>query len=98
MRIKMKMDVAGSFHNIDGGVRAGQVVDVQPDEEAARYVALGYAEEVAKSAPKVEKAVASPKVETAALTTEQAAVLTEVEADKPHAPAKKAAPKATPAK
>lgn len=103
MKIRMKMDVAGSFHGIDGGVRYGQVVDVQPDQEALRYIALNYAEAVGKAASKVEHAT-SPKAETAALTTEQAAALTETEAEvdrnvaaakpKPSAPAKKAAPPA----
>jgi hypothetical protein len=45
MKIRMLMTVAGAFHNIEGGVKLGDVVDVEA-AEARRYCALGYAEMV----------------------------------------------------
>lgn len=67
MKIKMKMSVAGTFHNIDAGVVVGQVVDID-DAEAARYVALGYAEAVKPGRLSEEHAIA-------ALSNEERAVL-----------------------
>lgn len=43
MRIRMKVSVAGTFHNLPEGVQRGDVVDID-DVEAARYIMLGYAE------------------------------------------------------
>ena len=43
----MKIPVSGTFHNIDGGVAVGDVVEVD-DDNGARYCWLGYAEKVTK--------------------------------------------------
>lgn len=43
MKIKWKISVAGTVHNVDGGVTVGDVMEVD-DSEAERYIALGYAE------------------------------------------------------
>lgn len=86
MKIRMKLSVAGSFHNIDAGVKVGDVVDIE-DAEAHRYVALGYAEAVVEDKPKrppevkEERAVA-PKAETAVTKTD----VVEKPAPKPAAP------------
>jgi DNA helicase TIP49 (TBP-interacting protein) len=45
VKIRMKMEVAGTFHGLEG-VKTGDVVDVD-DENGARYCALGYATPVA---------------------------------------------------
>lgn len=45
MQIRMLIDVSGTFHNIDAGVRRGDIVDVD-DATAARYVQHGIAEHV----------------------------------------------------
>lgn len=71
MKIRMKIDVAGMFHNIPDGVRVGDEVDVE-DDEAVRYCGLGYAEPVTKAAERavareeraVEKAAAESGVES----------------------------------
>jgi hypothetical protein len=55
MRIKMKMSVLGTFHEMEN-VKLGDVVDV-PDDEGARYCKLGYAEPVAEM-PRAETATA----------------------------------------
>lgn len=65
MRIRMKIAVLGSFHNIDSGVKVGQVVDID-DENALRYINLRYAEAVGDSGPLVERAIV-PEAETATL-------------------------------
>lgn len=57
----MRLAVEGGFHNIDAGVKVGDVVEVD-DVEGARYCALGYAERVVEA--KEERAVA-PKAEQA---------------------------------
>lgn len=59
MRIRMKINVAGTFEGITDGVRIGDVVEV-PDERGARYCAQHYAEPVVDK--KEEHAVA-PKGE-----------------------------------
>lgn len=60
--------VAGTFHNVDGGVAIGEVVDVD-DAEAKRYIDLGQAEKASK---KTETATPSDAdVETAALDDEE---------------------------
>jgi hypothetical protein len=65
MRIRMKETVTGAFHNIDGGVERGQVVDVE-DVHALRYIAAGRAERVGKEPAEEESAVVEPeKVESA---------------------------------
>lgn len=61
MKIKMKVGIAGAFHNITGGVAVGDVVEVD-DDNGARYCALGYAEPVAELKKAEEHAVA-PKGE-----------------------------------
>lgn len=61
MRIRLKQGVTGTFHNIDGGVEVGQVVDVD-DVSAARYVKSGLAELVGDT---VENAVIDTEVESA---------------------------------
>jgi hypothetical protein len=38
----MKIGIAGTFHGIDGGVQRGDIIDISPDIEALRYIALGY--------------------------------------------------------
>jgi hypothetical protein len=43
MKIKMKLDIHGMFHNMPAGVRRGDIVDID-DDNAARYCALGYAQ------------------------------------------------------
>jgi hypothetical protein len=50
----MLIHITGTFHNIDGGVRPGDVVDVD-DQSGINYCMSGYAEPVTKTA---EKAVA----------------------------------------
>lgn len=65
MRIRMKIPVSGTFHNLTDGVRVGDIVEVD-DDSGASYVKLGYAEEVEQ--PREERAVA-PKTETATKPT-----------------------------
>lgn len=43
MQVRMLIDVSGTFHNIDAGVRRGDVVDVD-DATGARYMQHGIAE------------------------------------------------------
>lgn len=70
MKIKLKISVSGTFHNIDGGVVVGQVVEV-PDAEGERYIALGYAEAVKGGKLSEEHAVANfSKEERAVLDTD----------------------------
>jgi hypothetical protein len=45
MKIRMKISINGTFHNIDGGVKVGDVVDID-EQSAANYVASGYAEAI----------------------------------------------------
>lgn len=59
MKIKMRREVHGLFHGLDG-VRVGDVVEVD-DANGARYCSLGYAEPVADRG-KVEQATA-PRAE-----------------------------------
>jgi hypothetical protein len=59
----MRIDVAGAFHNVDAGVKRGDIVDVD-DASAARYIALGYAEPV-DDHPGEEAAVLEPETESA---------------------------------
>ncbi len=40
----MKIGIAGTFHGHDGGVQRGDTIDIAPDTEALRYIALGYCE------------------------------------------------------
>lgn len=47
MRIRLRHDVTGSFHGIDGGMARGTVIDVD-EYDAARYVKTGTAEYVAE--------------------------------------------------
>lgn len=65
VKIRMRIAVLGSFHNMDSGVEVGQVVDID-DESALRYINLGYAEAVGDSGPPVERATV-PEAETATL-------------------------------
>ena len=70
MKIRMKMSVFGTFHNLDGGVKVGQVVDID-DAEAERYIALGYAEAANQGRRSEEHAVAEfSEEERAVLSTE----------------------------
>ena len=71
MRIRMKMSVAGTFHNLLEGVSVGQIVDVD-DENGQRYIDLGYAELANQTgkASKVEHAVQLSNEERAVLDTE----------------------------
>lgn len=68
MKIRMKIPVAGTFHNLTGGVKVGDVVDLD-DENGARYCALGYAEPVVDK--REERAVA-PKGEERSPTPQKA--------------------------
>lgn len=87
MRVRMKIGVSGTFHGIVEGVAAGQVVDVEPDVEAERYIKLGYAE-LADQSGKPERPPERPKEERAvAPKSETAVVKPEVERPKPAAPA-----------
>lgn len=45
MRVKMRVDVTGTFHNMDAGVRRGDIVDVD-EATALRYIHNGIAERV----------------------------------------------------
>jgi hypothetical protein len=58
----MRISVTGSFHNIDGGVERGQVVDVD-EPTAHRYIRNGIAEPV--EAEVEESAVLTPVAESA---------------------------------
>lgn len=70
MKIRMKMTVQGTFHNIDGGVKVGDVVDID-DAEAERYIALGYAEKANQGGRTEEHAVQQfSEEERAVLATE----------------------------
>lgn len=60
MRIRMKAQITGTFHNRDGGVEVGDIVDVE-DVHAARYITSGLAE----AADTVEDAVVDETAETA---------------------------------
>lgn len=65
----MKIEVAGAFHNEPGGVRIGDVVEVD-DDNGARYCELGYAEPVVSKReeravpPKDDEQRAEPQDET----------------------------------
>ena len=61
MKIRWKIPVAGAVHNHEGGVKPGDVMDVD-DESGANYCAFGYAEEV-KSHHKVEEPEPEPEPE-----------------------------------
>jgi hypothetical protein len=43
MKVRMLIDVGGTFHNVAGGVKRGDVVEVD-DDNARRYMQLGYAQ------------------------------------------------------
>lgn len=60
MKIRMKITISGTFHNIGGGVQRGDVVDVD-EANAIRYCKLGYAEPVEERIE--ERAVVVPQVE-----------------------------------
>lgn len=65
MKIRMKIDV-GTFHGMTN-VKRGDVVDID-DDNAKRYIGLGYAEPYSKSDVPVEKATLSQDdVESASL-------------------------------
>lgn len=53
MKIRMQISVAGTFHGMEN-VRQGDEVEV-PDDEGARYCALGYAKPVAEPDADTEK-------------------------------------------
>jgi len=59
-KIKLLTSMAG----IDFSHNAGDIVDCN-DAEAKRFIDAGIAEAVAEAAPKIEKATAKRKVETA---------------------------------
>lgn len=68
MRIRMRVTVTGTFHNIDGGVQAGQIVDVD-EASAKRYINMWpqpLAEPVDESVE--ENAVLDTPAETAVVT------------------------------
>lgn len=67
MKIKWKISLSGTVYNRDGGVKPGDVMEVD-DAEAERVIALGQAEEVKPGRKSVEHAVAD-------LSTEERAVL-----------------------
>lgn len=72
MKIKMKVSISGTFHNIDGGVRIGDVVDID-DQSAANYMEAGYAEAVnqdRRSFPEEHAVQGFSKEERAVLDTE----------------------------
>lgn len=59
MKIRWKVPVLGAVHNRDGGVKVGDVMDVD-DGSAASYIAAGLAEAVrSHQGPAEEHAVAS---------------------------------------
>jgi hypothetical protein len=63
--IRILQSITGSFHNIDGGVERGEIVDVE-EVHALRYVKSGLAERVGKEPAEEESAVVEPeKVESA---------------------------------
>lgn len=68
MKIRMKIAVAGTFEGIIDGVGVGDIVEV-PDERAAHYCSLHYAEPVVDRkeeravAPKGEERAEEPKPE-----------------------------------
>ena len=64
MRLRMKIQISGTFHGREG-VSPGDIVDV-PDEVGARYCQLQYADPVAVT--EEERAVA-PKGEERVTTT-----------------------------
>lgn len=67
MKLRMKIDIGGTFHGRPEGVKRGDIVDVE-DWIAERYIANDYAEPVSKSEAPVEKAVLpQDDVETASL-------------------------------
>jgi hypothetical protein len=71
MRVRMKISIAGTFHGMVEGVTVGQVVDVQPDAEAERYIKLGYAELANQGRRSEEHALADmSNEERAVLSTE----------------------------
>lgn len=96
MKIRLRRDITGTFHGIDGGLKRGDVVEVD-DANGARYCKLGYAEPVVEK--HVETAVVEPVIEVRAETANvaeavaKAATEAAAEAPKKAAPAK-AAPKA----
>lgn len=68
MRIRMKINVAGTFHNNPEGVRVGDVVDYVDDENAQRYIDHDYAEEVEEDRkPRVEEQAVKPVTEERAV-------------------------------
>lgn len=79
MRIKLLVGFPGTFHNIGGGVKPGDVVEVD-DFNGARYCKLGYAEPVAET--REERAVVTP-VEERAVKPEPKPEVVEVPEIKP---------------
>jgi hypothetical protein len=70
VKIRLKISIAGTFHGIDGGVKVGDVVEVD-DMSGANYVASGYAEEVKPGRRSEEHALADMSAEEhAVLATE----------------------------
>lgn len=63
MRIRLLQTVTGSFHNIDGGIPAGTVVDVD-DDDAARYIKNGLAAPADDEHQAAESAVLQPQTES----------------------------------
>lgn len=60
MKIRLLASITGTFHNIDGGLEVGDVVDVD-DASAARYVKSALAERVGKQPAEEESAVVEPE-------------------------------------
>lgn len=71
MRIKWRINVAGTVHGIVDGVKAGDEIDVSA-ADGARYCALHYADPVVEV--KEERAVA-PKVEERAVVVPEPEVV-----------------------
>lgn len=63
MKVKFKINVAGTVHGLPDGVKVGDVLDV-PGDIGARYCALHYADPVVDV--KVEKAVVETPAEVRA--------------------------------
>lgn len=83
MKIRMKIGISGTFHNIEQGVKVGDVVEVD-DLSGANYIASGYAE--AAPARGVEHAVTEPSNEERAILSTEIIGASEKAVPQPRAP------------
>lgn len=77
MKIKMTRSVSGRFHGREGGVRAGEVVDID-EQNALRYIYCGAAE---YADPPVSREDAMERVERARQAVQQYAARNNVAAN-----------------